>query len=47
MLGIALVVTNVLIDQGVITLSDQATNVVNALLAAVGLGVLHRRQVRS
>lgn len=44
LVGVVLIVLNVLIDQHVFSLSDQSTNLVNALLAAFGLGVLHKRQ---
>lgn len=43
-IGIAIVVVSALQDQGVIHLSDNAITVINAVLAAFGLGVLHVRQ---
>lgn len=43
-IGVVLIVLNVLVDNNVVSLSVQFTNVLNALLAAGGLGVLHQRQ---
>jgi hypothetical protein len=43
-IGVVLIVLNVLVDNNVIVLSGGLTNVINALLAAGGLGVLHHRQ---
>lgn len=43
--GIALVVVNALVDQGYITLSGHVAALINAILAALGFGVLHYRSV--
>lgn len=43
-IGIALILLNTLVDNKIINFSDQLTNVLNAILAAAGLGVLHHRQ---
>jgi len=43
-IGIAIVIVSTLQDQGVIHLSNGAITIVNAVLAAFGLGVLHVRQ---
>jgi hypothetical protein len=42
--GVVLVALNYLIDTGTLTLSSHTVSLVNALLAATGLGVLHYRQ---
>lgn len=44
-IGIALVVVNALIANGDITLSPHVLDLVNAILAASGLGILHKRTV--
>jgi len=43
-IGVVLVVANALVANGDLTLSNHAVDVVNALLSAFGLGVLHKRQ---
>lgn len=43
-LAVALVVVNVLIDNGTLVIPPHALDVVNAVLAALGLTVLHVRQ---
>lgn len=43
-LAVALVVVNALIDSGNLVLPPHLLDVVNAVLAALGLGVLHVRQ---
>jgi len=46
-LAVALVIVNALIDSGNLVLAPHVLDVVNAVLAALGLGVLHVRQQRS
>jgi hypothetical protein len=43
-LGIILVIVNALIDSGTIALPTHLAFLINAILAAFGLGVLHVRQ---
>lgn len=43
-IGVALVVVNSLLANGDINLSNHTIDLVNGLLAALGLGVLHKRQ---
>lgn len=43
-LATVLVVVNALLDANVIHLSSHVTDIVNAVLVALGLGVLHVRQ---
>lgn len=42
-IGIVLVVVNALVDNGTLSVSNHAANLINAILAAFGLGVLHYR----
>jgi uncharacterized membrane protein (Fun14 family) len=42
--GIAIVIVSTLQDQGVVRLSNGAITIINAFLAAFGLGVLNVRQ---
>jgi hypothetical protein len=42
--GVALVVVNTLLANGDINLSNHSIDLVNGLLGALGLGVLHHRQ---
>ncbi len=42
--GIAIVIVSSLQDQGILHLSNGAVTIINAVLAALGLGVLHVRQ---
>lgn len=44
-IGVALVLINTLIANGDIKLSSHALDIVNAVLAAFGLGILHQRQL--
>lgn len=46
-LAVALVVVNALIDSGNLVLAPHVLDVVNAVLAALGLGVLHVRQQKA
>ena len=46
-LAIVLVVMNALIDSGYVTLPDTAVALINAILAGLGLGVLHVRQQKA
>lgn len=43
-IGIVLVVVNALIDQKVLKFNNGTVDIINAVLAATGLGVLHNRQ---
>jgi hypothetical protein len=46
-ISIALIVLNSLIDQNVISVPGSLTILINALLAAAGLGILHVRQQKA
>lgn len=43
-LGVVLIVVNYLIDNNYLSVGDKTTGLINAVLAALGLGVLHYRQ---
>jgi hypothetical protein len=45
--AIVLVLVNTLIDTGTLTIAPHTLYVLNAILAALGLGVLHVRQLKN